>query len=394
MLSSLVLCFMAFSFSGVFAQGQEGTCSSEALDPNNSSVYYQAGYVQAYAQWEWRINGGQIQIRAKNSGENEINYLNPTVTPSGNPIAMGADDDYIERTIKLYFKVGASWVLQDENDDLEENPAYPSIYQGKIDNDSPLYTDWVDYDAKDVKVVAYSIIHDCPEPTTYYEALGWEAKEGFEDTKTHTVYTDADDPDIPWPPITSITITGDDEIICVSETGYWTATVAGGTDDNEYQWQISENGYYDNPKTWYDISGATSTTYSCNYDVDFLLRVQANNGHGSNYTSGIFEVTVIPDGKGKTGNHELVPVKFGLAQNYPNPFNPATSINYQLPVAANVSIVVFDVAGREVARLVERYESVGFYSVNFDASNLASGTYFYRITAGNFTQTKKMLLVK
>jgi predicted GH43/DUF377 family glycosyl hydrolase len=88
------------------------------------------------------------------------------------------------------------------------------------------------------------------------------------------------------------------------------------------------------------------------------------------------------------------PESFALHQNYPNPFNPVTTIEYQLPRAARVSLVVYDLLGREVARLVDGTEESGFKSVTFDASSLASGIYLYRLRAGEFAQTRTMAVVK
>ena len=89
-----------------------------------------------------------------------------------------------------------------------------------------------------------------------------------------------------------------------------------------------------------------------------------------------------------------VPNSFDMSQNYPNPFNPSTKINYDLPVDGKVSIVLYDLTGRQVASIVNEVKTAGYYTVSFNASNLASGMYFYRISAGNFVSTKKMVLVK
>jgi hypothetical protein len=89
-----------------------------------------------------------------------------------------------------------------------------------------------------------------------------------------------------------------------------------------------------------------------------------------------------------------MPRTFELGQNYPNPFNPTTLISYQLPVASEVSLKVYDVLGREVMTLVNGKQDAGSYNLNFNASNLSSGVYFYRLQAGSFVQTKKMMLVK
>ncbi|MFQ3598315.1 MAG: S8 family serine peptidase [Chloroherpetonaceae bacterium] len=88
------------------------------------------------------------------------------------------------------------------------------------------------------------------------------------------------------------------------------------------------------------------------------------------------------------------PSAFKLMQNYPNPFNPATTITYQLAAFSDVKLEVFDVLGRKVATLVNARQTAGAHSVNFNASAFASGVYFYRLQAGSFVETKKMMLVK
>ena len=90
-----------------------------------------------------------------------------------------------------------------------------------------------------------------------------------------------------------------------------------------------------------------------------------------------------------------IPENFSLLQNYPNPFNPKTIIQYQLPKGNHhVSIKVYNVLGNEVAVLVEQDLSSGIYSVEFDASKLASGLYFYKFTTPHFSQVRKMFLSK
>jgi hypothetical protein len=89
-----------------------------------------------------------------------------------------------------------------------------------------------------------------------------------------------------------------------------------------------------------------------------------------------------------------VPSKFELIQNYPNPFNSSTKISWQSPISGWQTLKVFDVLGREVATLVNEEKEAGYHSVDFNASDLPSGVYFYRIQAGNFIDTKKMILLK
>ena len=89
---------------------------------------------------------------------------------------------------------------------------------------------------------------------------------------------------------------------------------------------------------------------------------------------------------------------FSLSQNYPNPFNPVTNIKFELPQSGLVTLKVFNMLGEEVAALVNQDMTAGTYKVDFDASNLATGAYFYKMTVtnsnGSFTDTKKMMLVK
>jgi len=88
------------------------------------------------------------------------------------------------------------------------------------------------------------------------------------------------------------------------------------------------------------------------------------------------------------------PDKFYLLQNYPNPFNPSTKINFGLKESGHVSIKLYDVLGNEVAQLVNEYKSAGDHEINFNGSELTSGTYIYRLVAGQYSETRKMILEK
>jgi hypothetical protein len=93
-------------------------------------------------------------------------------------------------------------------------------------------------------------------------------------------------------------------------------------------------------------------------------------------------------------NEPNTPIRYNLSQNYPNPFNPTTTINYTVPKNGFVTIKVYDILGNEVTTLVNEDKSVGNYSVQFNSSNLASGVYFYNMHAGNYVETKKLILMK
>jgi hypothetical protein len=94
-----------------------------------------------------------------------------------------------------------------------------------------------------------------------------------------------------------------------------------------------------------------------------------------------------------------LPKSFGLQQNYPNPFNPETTIKYQLPITAKVTLQIFNLQGRQVVTLINREQAAGVYSLKWDGKDKAgisvsSGIYFYRLQAKNFVQVKKLVLVR
>ena len=138
------------------------------------------------------------------------------------------------------------------------------------------------------------------------------------------------------------------------------------------------------------ISGAGTTTQEQSYTFRdkqvatglHNYRLKQIDLDGSYSYSNIVEVDV------------TTPFTFNLSQNYPNPFNPTTKISYSVPFDSKVAISVYSVTGEMVMELVNDNVSAGSYSVDFDGSNLASGMYIYKMTAGSFTQTNKMMLMK
>ena len=103
------------------------------------------------------------------------------------------------------------------------------------------------------------------------------------------------------------------------------------------------------------------------------------------------------DGKYEYSNEievEIIPTKFAVYQNYPNPFNPTTKIRYQLPEESNVEIKIYDILGSEVMTLLNEKKEPGTYEVELNGKYLSSGTYIYRIIAGSYVETKKMVLLR
>lgn len=139
------------------------------------------------------------------------------------------------------------------------------------------------------------------------------------------------------------------------------------------------------------LTNATDSIFRSANPENLVIALTANTGTGG--YDGAFTIGInVPTRVGESGSEN--PSEFSLGQNYPNPFNPATTISYNLPKAGKVELSVFDVFGREVARLVEGQQAAGLHEANFDASALSSGFYLYTLKAEGFAATKEMLLMK
>ena len=149
------------------------------------------------------------------------------------------------------------------------------------------------------------------------------------------------------------------------------------------------------PASAYEWLGSTTT--NANGTFSFLISdpsVQAVSVTATNPLSGSTSDFARYSQVTSVENDELVPAEFSLEQNYPNPFNPSTKISWQSPVSSHQTLKVYDILGYEVATLVDEYREAGFYEIKFDASNLSSGVYIYRLHADNHSFVKKMTLIK
>jgi predicted acyl esterase len=132
----------------------------------------------------------------------------------------------------------------------------------------------------------------------------------------------------------------------------------------------------------------------------FVLPITVNSNHSIILNSNSYiEFPVIISAFSSVGDilHEeqnSQPFAYELKQNYPNPFNPATTIEYSIAKAGNVEIKVYDMLGREVKSLVNEYRDAGFHKIFFNASELSSGVYFYKISTTEFSEVKRMVLIK
>lgn len=131
-----------------------------------------------------------------------------------------------------------------------------------------------------------------------------------------------------------------------------------------------------------------------NTDARYIRLTGTKRGTEWGYSIYEFEVFNIDSISSSTDKSNIYPNEFNLEQNFPNPFNPVTTINWQSPVNSWQTLKVYDILGREVATLVDEYKSAGKHSVEFNASSLSSGIYFYRLMAAKFSDVKKFVLLK
>ncbi|MBK8551007.1 MAG: T9SS type A sorting domain-containing protein [Ignavibacteria bacterium] len=149
---------------------------------------------------------------------------------------------------------------------------------------------------------------------------------------------------------------------------------------------------------WYDTyPSSNSASYSGCWGV---YKFASGKIIGSDMSSGLFVIKTTFPLTGIAGNNNISPDDYTLSQNYPNPFNPSTKISFSLKDNSFVSLKIYDLQGRIVANVINDRRDGGNYEVSVDANNfgLSSGTYFYKIQInsdnGNFTDTKKMFLIK
>ena len=151
-----------------------------------------------------------------------------------------------------------------------------------------------------------------------------------------------------------------------------------------------------NDTTWlrkaYRLGSVAGLTDGANIYIAFREHVTDNLNDGD--VIGLDLISLVSSTVGINQNGSEVPASYSLSQNYPNPFNPSTKINFSLPRSGNVKLAVYDMIGSEVAVITNGELAAGNYTADFNASKLSSGVYFYKLVTGEFTSTKRMILVK
>lgn len=189
--------------------------------------------------------------------------------------------------------------------------------------------------------------------------------------------------DPPTANISSIVKTSSNEL-----SVYWNADDGSGSGIKNGILYMA-NG--DGPYSVAAISDKSPITVPVQINNSYKLYVLAYDNVGNSQTTPtkIHDITVDIENEEK-----VIPTEFILKQNYPNPFNPVTTIEYHIPVSSKVSLIIYDILGREIKTLVNENLKPGIYNIKFDANNFSSGVYIYVLRADNFIQSKKMLLIK
>jgi len=144
------------------------------------------------------------------------------------------------------------------------------------------------------------------------------------------------------------------------------------------------------------VGGGGNTTANANYNFNSTVGepfIGKSNNTVNQQAAGfwyVYQQQTITD----VEDDETIPTEFKLEQNYPNPFNPSTKIKFAVPERSNVLIKIYDILGSEVATLVNKEMEVGRYDVEFNAGGYSSGIYLFRMEAGNYVNTKKMILLR
>ncbi len=290
------------------------------------------------------------------------NSYSASVSASGNNVHVAWEDNRDGNGVEIYYKRstdgGNTWGTDTRLTTSAGNSEYPCV----VSSDSIIHVAW--NDNRDGNIEIY-----------YKRSTDWGST---------------------WSPDTRLTNSpGNSYRPSISVSGTNLHMVWYDQRDGNYEI------YYKNSSN-YGVTWGTDTRISNNSFVSAQPFVAASgpsvNVIWDDNRDGNYEIYYIGDPTGNTiGIQQIstnIPARFSLSQNYPNPFNPNSKIKFQIAKLSNTKLVIFDIRGREVSTLVNENLNPGTYEVDFDGSKFSSGVYFYKITAGDFIQTKKMTLVK
>ncbi len=343
-----------------------------AIDQNDGSGYYRI----------WNTNGSNNSNWYKNStiiyGATSRNYSH-TIASGDNGVTLTAD---LKRVCNLEFQAGSGMYINGSSRTspwtesvVEQNSIYASANGYTSNGLDYTFTQWTSGGQSYSSSVTASVhktytANYTAKPTNIgeYASAGGTVGQPVIVTWTDNPNTAVNQFQI-WRRVKHNGVVGAAVLLTTVGRGVQTYT------DNDY---AVTNGYT-HDLLWYDVRAYYSTEGT--YSNEDYVAVYGQPNASKNGDKPIASIT------------NEMPTDYSIS-NYPNPFNPATTINYQLPENGFVILKVYDMLGKEIVTLVNENKSAGYHRVNFDASKLTSGVYIYTITANNFIQSKKMLLMK
>jgi subtilisin family serine protease len=344
----------------------------------------------------WNINMGYGRVNAKRA----LDYLRPPYAITQATATGGTDVGYTAQMNTFYGVPGLNPVLSYVMcHEVQKNITFPTRINPAVWGRGVATTGW------------------STEYPNY--AMGWcDAVPGTVTSTSATLRTyvyqvyNSSNGTWTWYPITpqnavfaytvfgqvplSVSISGP-QYLGFKQMGTWTANPSNGSGNYSYQWYVSSSGGY----SWTALQTARSQSYTMVYSTLIMRCVVHDNGYGQNASG---QLTVyygtpppnVHDGNPNNGSTivELIPAENSLSQNYPNPFNPSTEIRFGLTKPVHTRLVVYDMLGREVAKLADENMDAGYHSVTWNASNVSSGIYIYKLSAGDFVQIRRMVVMK
>jgi hypothetical protein len=382
-----------------------------------------SGQVVIVAWWDSR--SGDDEIYCKRSTDEGISWSTdsrltntagfswyPSVSLSGMDARLVWQDDR-NGNYEIYYKRSTDGGISWGADTRLTNNSFVSAYPSIAVNGNILHAVW--YDNRDGNFEIY-----CKRSTD--GGLNWGADTRLTNNSSASVFPSVSASGTLVNIVWSDNRDGNYEIYCKRSTddglNWGTDTRITGNSAFSENPSVSVSGqtvhivWDDNRDGNYEIYFNRSTDGGVNWSADTRL---TNNAGDSKYPSVSVSGSLVnvvwcdntennweiyckrdPAGNpvGITNTNSDIPKVFSLSQNYPNPFNPTTKISFSIADFGSVSVKVFDITGKEVAVLVNEELNPGRYNANFDAGNFGSGVYFYKIDAGKFIQTKKMILIK
>jgi hypothetical protein len=276
------------------------------------------------------------------------------------------------------------------------------IFNHSLDNSNTWYLGMNGYSAANPNNIDYYLYEDVSSNSFTYTTYFYKIRVAIPSGEQFS------DKWVPWNPYVDggldYAVLGNNAPLSASITGptvlqpyvegTWTCAASGGVPPYSYSWYFM---YPTNPLilkpvsgTWIHL-GIDSPQLTRYDDETFQLKCVVTDSRNTIVTSNILTIDI--NGLAKSGSKK-VDLEYSLKDNYPNPFNPTTNINYSIKENSFVSLKVYNLLGEEVANLVHKEQNKGNYSVKFNATNLPSGLYIYRLQARDFVKTKSMILLK